>query len=36
MKSVLNGVWVETEGMKENLLKSGFENVEIFPNQNLK
>lgn len=31
MKSV-NGVWVETEGMKENLLKSGFENVEIFPN----
>ena len=27
-----NGIWVETEGMKENLLKRGFDNVEVFPN----
>lgn len=31
MKS-MNRIWVETEGMKENLFKRGFENVEVFPN----
>lgn len=31
MKGV-KGIWVETEGMKEHLLKRGFDNVEVFPN----
>lgn len=31
MKCV-KGIWVETEGMKEQLLQRGFKNIEVFPN----
>lgn len=27
-----NGIWVETEGMKKELLKYGFNNIDVFPN----
>lgn len=29
---LVKGIWVETEGMKQKLVKRGFDNIEVFPN----